>query len=433
MMNRFLCLVLCGTLAVSACTGLERDLEKSNPPRSLNLTAKQLEYVEAGNRFSLKYMYAVAQQQAGSWFVSPLGVQMLLGMMLNGADGETAEQIYEVLGYGKDELSEVNAYVKTLLEQLPEMDSWSEMDLAQAAFINERATIHPPFKDVISDCYQADVTSLDFSKSSSIRRVNDWCSRETSGHISEILDETLKDRKLAAFMSAGYFHGAWREAFPRAETVRETFYLENGRERQVPMMKISGKPFRWGSGGSTEKRMQIPFGNQSLVMTIILADRGYPLIKIIDLLAYNDIIHVNLGYFDPSPNAKELQERVAYWKNLPKTLDTYEIDLWLPKFETETNIDLRAVLSDMGMPLAFLPASDYKGVSPNGGTVDAVRQKACIKVDESGKTGLETVLPEPIYGYPVEEMPFHCTNPFVYIISEASTNLILFAGAYMGE
>ena len=96
----------------------------------------------------------------------------------------------------------------------------------------------------------------------------------------------------------------------------------------VPMMKLTGKPIVWGGGGSVYFILKIPFGNQSYEMTIYAIDRGFPLIKIIELLATNDIYRFYNGVDDPSPNAEEQKERTDFWNTSQKFMRPSEMELW---------------------------------------------------------------------------------------------------------
>ena len=419
-------------ILLPACSEITGDSDASNPHKSIVLTDKQREYVKAGHKFDFNYIYEVAKQANGDWFVSPLGAQMMLGMMLNGANGETSEQIYDVLGYGKNELSEVNEYVRTLLQQLPELDLWSDITIANAAILNSDRSNNPSFKDAMQDYFLANVEELDFSRKSSSSKINNWCNRVTSGNIKNIVADDLLEKRLAVLLNGSCFSGQWRERFPKSQTTKEIFYLENGREKMVPMMKLTGKPIVWGGGGSVYFILKIPFGNQSYEMTIYAIDRGFPLIKIIELLATNDIYRFYNGVDDPSPNAEEQKERTDFWNTSQKFMRPSEMELWLPRFETTSTVDLNKILANMGMSSVFQSDSDFSGISPGNGILGTVRQKNYIKIDESGKSGLEPNLPEQELGFPLDKATIHCNTPFLYVITETSTGLILFAGAYTG-
>ena len=123
----------------------------------------------------------------------------------------------------------------------------------------------------------------------------------------------------------------------------------------------------------------------------------------------------------------------------------YEVDLKLPRFDTTSDTDLLkdkliGLLKQMGIKLAF--DSDFSQI-PNmceeGGVyISMMRQKAAIKVNEEGSEAAAVTVAGMALNSAAEpkEYPkatFHANRPFVYIISEASSNVILFVGKYTGE
>lgn len=74
-------------------------------------------------------------------------------------------------------------------------------------------------------------------------------------------------------------------------------------------------------------------------------------------------------------------------------------------------------------------------MSPDALCLSFVRQDAAIKVDEEGSeaaavssAGVFVTSPGP-----TPHAVFHADHPFLYLITEASTGAVLFAGRYCGE
>jgi serpin B len=113
-----------------------------------------------------------------------------------------------------------------------------------------------------------------------------------------------------------------------------------------------------------------------------------------------------------------------------------KVNLWLPKFETRFHIQLNDILCNLGMPGAFQEGADLKKMSALADCLDFVQQDAVIKVDEKGSEaaavtsagvlGATAVMPNRV-------IQFHCDRPFIYLITEAATGSILFAGEFTGE
>ena len=128
----------------------------------------------------------------------------------------------------------------------------------------------------------------------------------------------------------------------------------------------------------------------------------------------------------------------------------YEVDLKLPRYETESDTDkaggLIKLMQKMGIHLAFDP---YYSEIPNMATrnglsknlfVNMMRQKAKIKVNEEGSeaaavtvAGMYTALSSTSTPPEYPKATFHANRPFVYVIREASSGVILFVGKFTGE
>ena len=113
------------------------------------------------------------------------------------------------------------------------------------------------------------------------------------------------------------------------------------------------------------------------------------------------------------------------------------VDVKLPRFESESDIKLIDIMSELGMPRAFDP---YLAEFPNFCNVPVfismMKQVAKIKLNEEGTEaaaitviGVETtaLAPEP------QHVQFFANRPFLYVISEFSTGAIFFIGQYMGD
>ena len=128
----------------------------------------------------------------------------------------------------------------------------------------------------------------------------------------------------------------------------------------------------------------------------------------------------------------------ASWDDLRSHMYSEDkVNLWLPRFETKYHVKLNDILCDMGMPGSFKTGADFKAMSPNAAYLDFVQQDAIIKVDEEGSEaaavtigGMMGATAVPV---PPKIIDFHCDHPFLYLITEASTGAVLFAGKYTGK
>ncbi|MBQ9398408.1 MAG: serpin family protein [Bacteroidales bacterium] len=393
-----------------SCNRLAPEEDGDNTFVPISLSTKQAGYVESGNRFAWRFIDGVADcaalEKKDSWFVSPLSLQIDLGMLLNGAKGETADEICRTLGYNAGELAEINAWSKLMLTELPKMDKKSELAMANAIFYNKTISLKKPFRNTVSDAYAATLEALDFSQGNSVNTINDWCSKQTKGMVPKVIDQ-ISPAYLAFLINAIYFKSQWSEQFDKNATASETFVDENGKKSTVPMMKMTGKTFHVGQTEQYQS-VRLPYGNGAFSMTILLPEKGHSVKDITALLAKEGL------------SVKETP---------------LEVDLWLPRFETKYHIKLNDLLASMGISQAFNPfAADFSALSDTPSYVDFVQQDAAIKVNEEGsEAAAVTVIgmrKNSIGGGP--DVVFHADHPFLYLITESSTGVILFAGQFGG-
>ena len=384
----------------------------NNPYTPISLTTKQTGYVQAGTAFAWKFIDQVdghaRKEKEKEWFVSPLSLQIALGMLLNGAQNETAAEICRTLGYDEGETAEINAWCKLMLEQLPKVDKKTDLALADAIFYNKKLTLKGPFRNDVTSWYDAQLEALDFSKTkASADVINKWCDKQTKGMIPHVLDE-VSPTALAYLVNALYFKSEWREKFPKGSTANETFTDEAGNKGKVKMMKLDGKEFGYGETDLCQI-VSLPYGNGNFAMTVFLPKSGH--------------------------TVSELTAEMAKGA-LPRFFGSAEVDLWLPRFETKYHIQLNGILCQLGMPSAFNPGkADFLAMSDQASYVDFVQQDAIVKVDEEGTEAAAVTVIGMEYAAagPTRKAVFHADHPFLYLITETSTGAVLFAGKYGGQ
>ncbi|MGX8690039.1 MAG: serpin family protein, partial [Bacteroidaceae bacterium] len=124
------------------------------------------------------------------------------------------------------------------------------------------------------------------------------------------------------------------------------------------------------------------------------------------------------------------------WSKINKNMSSHTVDLLLPRIETKSEIDLPEIMSALGMPDAFNPdKADFSKFCDADTYIALMKQVATINLDEDGaEASAVTVIgmdnaaysPIPFIKY------FYADHPFIYIISEKSTNAIFFIGQYTG-
>ena len=409
--------IVLGTISCNKIEGGEEyvDLEDlaNNPFKEVQLSTKSKEFARQGNTFAFDFIDRVSRTEKGDFIISPISLQLLLGMILDGAQGQTADEICKVLGYGAGEADAVNEFGQSMMQQLPSLDKRTKINIANSIFVNQRYPVLDSYKSTIGKYYQAEAANLDFSDpASTLKAINGWCSEKTKGLIPKVLDD-VSPQAVAYLLNALYFNSQWQDKFPKENTASEIFTTSEGSVKKVPMMKDERSAFYYEN--DEYRILRLSYGNAAFSMKVILPADGKTLSDVTEALKSTD------------------------WYNLTHggNFVRCEVDVWLPKFETKYEIELNKILSDMGMPAAFSPKADFSALSETAFFLSLIKQDAVIKVDEE-RTEAAAVSMTGWYGsagplQPGQHIVFHADQPFLYVIDEWGSGSIIFAGRFSGK
>ena len=273
-MRHFILLTAAMAALSLGCTSCEKigDGPGNNPYKALELTSKSAEFARQGNDFAFHYIDRINASTSEDYVVSPLSMQFLLGMLLDGANGQTADEICSVLGYGAGEKDAVNEYCLSMLQQLPGLDKKTKLSIANAIVVNQRFKLLDSYKETVGNYYQAEVSNLDFSDTDgTLKKINKWCSDHTQGMIPKVLKQ-VDPGAVVYLLNALYFKSEWSQKFPKGNTAREPFTMDSGAKSQVPMMKIEDDFYY--QDNDLFRAVSLPYGNGAFSMTVILPVEG---------------------------------------------------------------------------------------------------------------------------------------------------------------
>ena len=412
-------LVGCGTSSDDELTGNNTSGKKIGPdsmvidmlPKTqyIELTQEQKALVAKSNDFSFNLYRAIhAADNQKSNITSPLSVAYVLGMLNDGAAGNTAKEISQVLGFGANKQT-INEYCKALIDQAPIADPSVILQIANIVAANQDVTLEKDFKNDMQNYYSAEVASLDFSKQSSVDYLNTWCKEKSGGMIPSIID-ALSPEDLLVLMNAVYFKATWTEKFDEKATLEEVFTKADGSTIKLPMMHRKAQ-IRYCTN-DVYTGIWLPFGSgDRWSMKVLLPEEG----KTID-----DIVK-NLSGESWENN---------YWQHAI-------VDIKMPRFSTKSDIKFNDMVSKLGAPSIFDPQkADFSLMSKNQKQfyVSQMKQKAAIEVNEEGtKTTAVTVAMMEGFNIVNGKGEFHANRPFVYVIQEWSSGAIFFIGTFQGN
>lgn len=403
-------------------------------PQPIQLTEAQRVFANDNNQFTLNFLKTVndVDKSGKSFIFSPLSITYVLGMVNDAATGETEKELEQTLGFHEGGIKAVNEYCKKLIDGLPKVDERVKLNIANAIFLNKNYTLKSQFGQDMQTYYDAKAEALDFSSPQTLSLINSWCSDKTNGMIPTILDE-VNPNMMSYLLNAIYFKADWASKFDHNNTREETFAKENG-STELPMMHQN--VLIQYLNNDIFSAVKIPYGSGLWNMMVLLPEEGKTTDDVINHFATCGLSGVE-GLI-----CQITEDNIATMKK--NYFSPYEVDLKLPRFETSSDTDklgieggLVGLMKNMGINLAF---DSYFAEIPNMCEVPVyiamMRQKAKIKVNEEGSEAAAVTVAGMIEmsAMPMEypKATFHANRPFVYVIQEASSGVILFVGKFTG-
>ncbi len=391
--------------------------------KPVRLTAEQTVFANDNNGFTLNFFQSLnGKMKNRSIVCSPLSITYVLSMVNDGATGTTEQELERTLGFHKGGIQAVNDYCKNLIDNLPHVDEKVQLNIANAIFVNDKYQLKKQFQQDMASYYDAKAEALDFSSPSTLERINGWCDEKTRGMIPTIL-ERVDPLTVSYLLNAIYFKAEWASMFEKNETRAEVFTTPDG-ETRVPLMHQN--VYMNYLRNDIYAAVSIPYGNGQWMMTVMLPEDGKTTDDVISSLAAS-------GW------------STDFLKNPLREARRYAVDLKLPRFETAFDTDdaggLIELLKGMGIRRAFDGNSaEIPNMCENGNLyISMMKQKAKIKVNEEGSEAAAVTIAGvncTSAGGDTQEPPkatFHANRPFVYVIHEQSSGVILFVGIFMGK
>ena len=369
-------------------------------PREIELTDGERQLIANNNDFAFNLFRKARGNE--SIVLSPLSITYALGMLNNGADGQTLQEINQTLGFGEAGADAINAFCQKMLIEASTLDDKTKALIANTIFVNEGLgyRLQDDFVKKVNDYYNAQPQSRDFNDGETMDVINQWANDHTEGMIPEVLNkESFKPSAVSYLLNALYFKGAWSKPFDAAETKEESF----GGGEVVPMMHKPYTDFEY-TENDIYQAVNLPYGNGAYKMSIFLPREDKTIGNVLEVLNGSN------------------------WK----VNGFIEVDVKLPRFETDTKLNLVKIMKDLGMPTAFTEYAEFPYFCNVPNYISNMFQVAKIKLDEEGtKAAAVTVIETGETSIP-QTAKFHATRPFLYVISEQSTGAIFFIGQYLG-
>ncbi|XP_060838145.1 uncharacterized protein LOC132920091 [Rhopalosiphum padi] len=405
-------LIVCSVMSVVVLSTTTRF--QTNAKEKLSIQNVSNNNVPNFHDFNWKLCKALHDVEKNNAVISSISVKLVLLMLYEGALGNTAKQIEDVVGIKGRKQSIRERYSQKLQSlQSHDKDDY-ELDIGTKLFMDSSVRPKNDFLEIISRWYNSSHEIVDFSKPvNAINSINQWVENLTHGRIQQLISETeTKENTVLLLLNAIYFKGYWTIPFNKDLTRRGTFYLNSSTTVDVPLMTTYNY-FKLSTIESLNARLiSLPYQGNKFVMYIILPDNIDGLDNLI-----NRINPSLLG--DSIKNMKMFSTKVV-----------------LPKFNFEYTSILGPLLQELGITDMFGPNADLTNIGNDGQfgslIVSNILQKSGLDVNEQGSTAHAATEAELDHRFGVTiEASFEVNRPFLFMIEDITMDTIIFVGQVM--
>lgn len=404
-MSKSVCkLVLSSVLILSLLTQACKKDPVSFPtePVPIELSSDQKSLIGSENSFAVDIFKKTISfsDPHENILISPLSISSALSMTLNGAHGTTRDAMLEALRFNGLSPEIINQAYKDLTKALMNVDERVLITIANSVWTRDDFVVKKPFIDILSQYYSADGKTFNISDPNAEVPINTWISLKTNGLIKNMIDK-LDGNTVMLLINAIYFKGKWEHQFDKANTVQQAFYKSNGTSVSVPMMKQTAEFKIYNGDGFTVA--EFPYGQGNYVMDAIIPTNNNTMAGLFSSLS---------------------QANLDIWIN---QMTKKNLVLSLPRFKYGYKKELKDILSDMGMGIAFSDNADLSNIADMSLIISSVRHQAFIETNEEGTVAAAATVV--IIGVTANITPtLTLDHPFIYIIRETNTNSIIFMG-----
>lgn len=269
----------------------------------------------------------------------------------------------------------------------------------------ENLTVNKEAVEKIKTTFNACTKAIDFAAPEAKQIIDEDVCKATHGFI-EHLDTQIDASVLAMLVDVLYFKGTWDEEFDDYNTAERVFYGAKGKQK-VPTMRYTR--YLEYAETATYQAVSLPYICES-------------------------VNHKRFAMRIYLPTAKQTIDNVLeeMWNSEYEFhTEREEVNLSLPRFGVENKVDVKFLLSNMGLA-CILESNDVIPDCIKDLQISDIAQQVKINVDENGTEAAAVTFDVMAAGCPNFERPkpkvMKVNKPFLFEIVEESTNMILFSG-----
>lgn len=367
--------------------------------------SEQVEHL--GTFFPASAQVFLSGTQEENVLYSPLNLYLALALLAESTGGETQQEIMDLLG--TSDLDALRTQASALWRANFQDRKHITSTLANALWLDEQAEYVPETLKTLSRSHHASIFQGPMGDKAYDQALHTWIDQQTHGLLSD-QSSGLKMPELGVLvlMSTLYFRGEWEDPFYPEATAPGTFHSPDGDLRCDFMGQLRYLPYAQGASFSAVGK-DITKGG---AMWFVLPEEE----SSIDALLADPELYAFL-------------EAGTDWEGCQE--DTYT-ELYLPKFDVSSNLNLQDGLQTLGVTKVFDPEqADFSPViafPSDDLSLAEAKHAARVLVDETGcLAAAYTALAVGADADPIIDVVFTLDRPFLFVLTNQN-GLPLFMG-----
>ncbi|MCX5775751.1 MAG: hypothetical protein NTV44_05295 [Firmicutes bacterium] len=369
-------------------------------------------YASSVTKFMNKTAPELYSDETKSFVYSPISAYYALSLLLEGAKGETYNQLAALLGVADTDSLHTDS--KNLYKNLYYDVTYSSNEgekkaiskMGNAVYVNENQAdaVKQSYLDTLASEYYAEAFKTDFSTEGK-QGIADWLNDKTNDFLNvQPTDIAASPDTLLALFNTIYLKNSWINGFDTEMNFDDDFTnTGTGLTQTVTYMRNEFQGAYVDVPGQYSLLADPLYGGNK-VLFVLPADGVSPKTILSDGTAMKNIVEAS------------------------QTLESSTVHLRLPKHKTFNKYLMNDALIANGVTDVFTDASDLSNIIDSGAAVSSVIQNVGVAFEERGvEAAAYTEVDVYNTAMPNNEVNFYLDHSFIYVIVSPD-NIPLFVG-----
>ena len=339
--------------------------------------------------------------------VSPLNIYMALGILAECTEGNSRQQILDVLG--ADSITALREQSSKIWQKNYRDDGVMKSIMASSLWLNDSILYKKSAVKTIAEKYYASVFSGTMGTDRYNKMLNSWLRDNTGSLLTP--DVKTDYNTVMAIATTLLYQTKWENEFQTAATEKGTFHAPGG-DKTVSFMKATGDMYYYWGEQFGAISLPLDIGGR---MWFILPDEGVDADTIFSDSEMLSLISSESQELDNNEKSKYI-----------------EVHMSIPRFDVKSEQNILESIKRLGITdVTDSEKSDFSALAtnPEGIFISEMSHGVRVKVDEEGVSaaaytvmiGAGAAMP------PDEEVYFTLDRPFAFAIT-LDNETVLFAG-----